>query len=539
MRAVGDARRDEARAGAARERRGRARRQRLAAADRLLGRPRDRRLGGRARRAAAALLLDGCRPGPLVACGRSWMPDPDPPRSKKLSPASQAGRPDEHFPAHPRRPRLGRPQRVLRRRRVRARPRGSDRLDALAEEGAKGAKLARRIVDEIDEYLSACQLGITLASIGIGFLGEVALASQLEPLSATSSVTPWRWRSRWRSPTCSSRALHITVGEQVPKIYAISHPEGVARRTARPLALFARSSSRSSPCSTRPRTRSCAIARRQPRGGLRGGDHVRGPQDADRARRARRHARPRRGGDALGRLPPARAAGAQRDDADPRGGDRRHLGERADRPAALHRLRPHAPARDRGRQHRPRARRGAQQLARPPADDARARRLDRARREGRADRSRDAPARRPARRPPARARVDGGRDRRVRPHVGDRRPSRTSSRRWWGRSRTRPTPPPARCGGWRTATCTCAATWRSTTWPTTAWSCRRLGRLQLGRRARVRRARPAAQARRHGARRRLLAARRVRAREPDRGGADPRPLHEKPEPAVDEAESDS
>src|SRR3954454_21500950 len=62
---------------------------------------------------------------------------------------------------------------------VRAR---SDRLEALREEGIRGAELARRGVEGIDEYLSACQLGITMASIGIGFLGEVALANQLEPL---------------------------------------------------------------------------------------------------------------------------------------------------------------------------------------------------------------------------------------------------------------------------------------------------------------------------------------------------------------------
>src|SRR5215213_5457680 len=62
---------------------------------------------------------------------------------------------------------------------VRAR---SDRLDALGADGVRGARLARSVVDNIDEYLSACQLGITMTSIGIGFLGEVALAKQLEPL---------------------------------------------------------------------------------------------------------------------------------------------------------------------------------------------------------------------------------------------------------------------------------------------------------------------------------------------------------------------
>jgi CBS domain containing-hemolysin-like protein len=114
----------------------------------------------------------------------------------------------------------------------------SDRLDALAEEGVRGAALARRVVDEIDEYLSACQLGITMASIGIGFLGEVALARQLEPVLgdflghgaavAISVIIAYLLVT----------SLHITSGEQVPKIYAIRHPEGIARRIARPLVVF-------------------------------------------------------------------------------------------------------------------------------------------------------------------------------------------------------------------------------------------------------------------------------------------------------------
>jgi CBS domain containing-hemolysin-like protein len=118
---------------------------------------------------------------------------------------------------------------------VRAR---SDRLDALAEEGVKGAKLARRVVEEIDEYLSACQLGITLTSIGIGFLGEVALASQLEPLFGDVVGHGVAVAISVAIAYLLVTSAHITVGEQVPKIFAISHPEGVARRTARPLVLF-------------------------------------------------------------------------------------------------------------------------------------------------------------------------------------------------------------------------------------------------------------------------------------------------------------
>ena len=118
---------------------------------------------------------------------------------------------------------------------VRAR---SDRLDVLGEEGLRGAALARRVVDNIDEYLSACQLGITMTSIGIGFLGEVALASQLEPLLGDFMSHGVAVVVSVAIAYVLVTSAHITAGEQVPKIYAIRHPEGVARRTARPLVLF-------------------------------------------------------------------------------------------------------------------------------------------------------------------------------------------------------------------------------------------------------------------------------------------------------------
>src|SRR5919202_507112 len=55
------------------------------------------------------------------------------------------------------------------------------RLEELAQDGARGAGLAVRQLDDLPAYLSACQFGITLASLGIGFLGEGAIASRLEP----------------------------------------------------------------------------------------------------------------------------------------------------------------------------------------------------------------------------------------------------------------------------------------------------------------------------------------------------------------------
>src|SRR5918999_802968 len=118
---------------------------------------------------------------------------------------------------------------------VRAR---ESRVEQMREEGLRGASLALKQIDRIDEYLSACQLGITMASLGIGFMGEPAIASLLEePLGGVVShgvAVAIAISFAYLITT----ALHITVGEQVPKIYAIVHPEGTVRRTARGLQWF-------------------------------------------------------------------------------------------------------------------------------------------------------------------------------------------------------------------------------------------------------------------------------------------------------------
>ena len=112
------------------------------------------------------------------------------------------------------------------------------KIQQLADERARGAALAKHQVDRIDEYLSACQLGITMASIGIGFLGEPAIASLLEePLGEVAGhgvAVAISFALAYLLVT----AAHITVGEQVPKIYAITHPEGTARRAAGLLQAF-------------------------------------------------------------------------------------------------------------------------------------------------------------------------------------------------------------------------------------------------------------------------------------------------------------
>jgi CBS domain containing-hemolysin-like protein len=110
------------------------------------------------------------------------------------------------------------------------------RLEALARDNPRYHRVLKQ-VDDMSEYLSACQFGITLASLGIGFLGEAALAELVEPIfggfshgvSIAISIA---------IAYALATSLHITLGEQVPKIYAIVKAERVAVRVARPLDWF-------------------------------------------------------------------------------------------------------------------------------------------------------------------------------------------------------------------------------------------------------------------------------------------------------------
>jgi CBS domain containing-hemolysin-like protein len=112
------------------------------------------------------------------------------------------------------------------------------RIEEEAEEGKRGAGLVLRQLDDLSKYLAACQLGITFTSLGIGFLGEPAVADIFEDLFGTSISHNLSLAISLFLAYLITTALHITIGEQVPKIYAINRAEGVARRIARPLHLF-------------------------------------------------------------------------------------------------------------------------------------------------------------------------------------------------------------------------------------------------------------------------------------------------------------
>ena len=76
------------------------------------------------------------------------------------------------------------------------------RLEVMREEGSRGAALALRQLDRINEYISAVQIGVTMTSIAIGALAEPALADILKGRSAARRATTSRSRSRWSWPSC-------------------------------------------------------------------------------------------------------------------------------------------------------------------------------------------------------------------------------------------------------------------------------------------------------------------------------------------------
>ncbi|MGN4447473.1 hemolysin family protein [Bacillus cereus group sp. MYBK79-1] len=115
----------------------------------------------------------------------------------------------------------------------------SSRIDQLVAEGKRGALAAKKVTSNLDEYLSACQLGITVTAMGLGWLGEPTIEKLLHPLF-----------ERWDlNPSISSvltfglafmlmTYLHVVVGELAPKTLAIQKAEKVTLLLAAPLMMF-------------------------------------------------------------------------------------------------------------------------------------------------------------------------------------------------------------------------------------------------------------------------------------------------------------
>jgi CBS domain containing-hemolysin-like protein len=118
----------------------------------------------------------------------------------------------------------------------------STRIEELAQKGGVQARAARRAVRQLDAYLSASQLGITLASIGLGYVAEPAFAHLLRPLLVQSGAFS-RGASHVIAITLAlviSTFLHIVFGEQAPKWLAIQRSERTTLWVALPLDFFYR-----------------------------------------------------------------------------------------------------------------------------------------------------------------------------------------------------------------------------------------------------------------------------------------------------------
>lgn len=114
-------------------------------------------------------------------------------------------------------------------------------LEALAQAGDPKARLALKLTHKLDEYLSATQLGITLASLALGWLGESALVHLLQPAFSYFKISPDSAHSVAATfAFVVISILHIVVGEIVPKSLAILRPETVSRYCSRPLFWFYR-----------------------------------------------------------------------------------------------------------------------------------------------------------------------------------------------------------------------------------------------------------------------------------------------------------
>ncbi|MES2571785.1 MAG: hemolysin family protein [Verrucomicrobiota bacterium] len=116
----------------------------------------------------------------------------------------------------------------------------SSQLDALVEEGSKAAARAKMITLNLEAYLSACQLGITLASLGLGWVGEPFLAQIIQPAFMQLGITS---ETIVRSVSFAFAFsgitfLHIVLGEQAPKIFAIRRPLPATLAVGAPLVFF-------------------------------------------------------------------------------------------------------------------------------------------------------------------------------------------------------------------------------------------------------------------------------------------------------------
>jgi len=113
----------------------------------------------------------------------------------------------------------------------------SSRIETLAAAGNRAAQRLLNLLQNLNQYLSASQLGITLASLALGWVGEPAIARLLEgPLAGLSDT--WRHSIAFVIGFSIITSLHIVLGEQAPKLVGLAMAERVALAIALPMQLF-------------------------------------------------------------------------------------------------------------------------------------------------------------------------------------------------------------------------------------------------------------------------------------------------------------
>jgi len=115
----------------------------------------------------------------------------------------------------------------------------TSRIDQLVSEGKKGAEAAKHVTSHLDEYLSACQLGITITSLGLGWLGEPTVEAMLHPLFEKWDLNPSLSHIlSFGIAFASVTFLHVVVGELAPKTVAIQKAETITMTFSKPIILF-------------------------------------------------------------------------------------------------------------------------------------------------------------------------------------------------------------------------------------------------------------------------------------------------------------
>jgi CBS domain containing-hemolysin-like protein len=112
------------------------------------------------------------------------------------------------------------------------------RLEVMRDQGAKGASLALEQLRNVNQYISGVQIGVTMTSIGIGALGEPALADLLKGALGNTISHGVAVAVSVVVAFLIISSAQLIAGEIVPKFYAIDRAEAVARRVARPLRTF-------------------------------------------------------------------------------------------------------------------------------------------------------------------------------------------------------------------------------------------------------------------------------------------------------------